>query len=515
MRTRRHRLLEEGSGQSASGSNDNSGMVRCLSPLQLACRPRTDHTCITKTVSSAFASLPLDIFVEIALQYVWTCDGLPQDLVLVCKRWRDVTNTTHRLWSKVYFVFFSPPWLPSLHGAEGRQICKTPDQIKRAIARVGSAPLDIVVHISHIAFRYATKTCGQCPSVLEQLAQSDVKRWSSLRVISSCIPALPFGRFKGHFLRLRELSIESSSVEFWAHEILRDAPALEAFSLTINSFGLRPSVLTSYPSWSRLRRLVILEGGLHLQISINELIQKSPMLEELTLSPAKVTGVKLTPATSQFLRQLTLHTEGLSSVPHALASLPVLSCLTLICGSTTGSTPREFITLPALRQLSMIGRCHFLPCILAPELYSLCLEESGYPSSGSPEVFIKAAWNTNRAHSDTLRPLHLTFKNVAIQTTVLSWVLKQNPQLTTFRIHGWFPRATFFKHLAKDTEGTAPRLENIHLRETMLVTPWPMIRSSVTAVVRARYGPGRTLKSLFCISDLGEEEIATGREFCV
>jgi hypothetical protein len=160
----------------------------------------------------------------------------------------------------------------------------------------------------------------------------------------------------------------------------------------------------------------------------------------------------------------------------------------------------------------MTGRFHFLPCILAPNLYSLRLEAGAYFLS--PETFIKAAWDTTRARTHMLQPSHLTIKAVVVQSNVLLIALQQNPQLTTFNNHGGFPRASFFNHLAKKSDKTAPRLETIYMRETVLQTPWQAIRSPVLAVVRARHGPGKPLKSLYCIGDSGGKKLAMVREFC-
>jgi hypothetical protein len=356
-----------------------------------------------------------------------------------------------------------------------------------------------------------------CLSVLEQLSRSNVERWSSLEDIPSDIPSdihsIPSGLFQGRFLSLCELTItESRSALFWAQEILPDAPALETVSLTLDGTESQLlSIFSSYPAWSRVRRLRISVEGEE-QISTKEIIQKCPKLEELRLSPADLTGIEVTPASSQFLCKLSLEATDLPSIPPVLATLPALSCLALDCRSSYEPTPQESITLPALRELSMTGRFHFLPCILAPNLYSLRLEEGPYFLS--PEPFIKAAWDTTRARTHMLQPSHLTIKDVVIQTNVLLMVLQQNPQLTTFNYHGGFPRASFFNHLANTSEKIAPRLEAIYMRETVWMTPWQAIRSPVLAVVRARHGPGKTLKSLYCISDSGGKRLATGREFC-
>ena len=436
--------------------------------------------------------------------------------MLVCKRWRDTIIITPRLWSKIYFGFLTGPRFSKMASTEGMQVCRTSAEVQAAVARTGSAPLYIMVEIAHMHefLSGARVNCTHCCSTFKQLAQSDMERWSSLQVIHSYIHPPPSGLFRGHFSSLRELSIvEGLSGEFWAHEVLPDAPALEAVSITLNTFGSQLlSKLVSYPSLSRLRRLAVSVTAMS-WISTKEFIQNSPNLEELTLSPANLTGVEVTPASSQFLCRLTLYTAGLPRLPPILASLPVLSYLKLICNSRMDSTPPEFITLPALQQLSIIGQFQFLPCILAPKLYSLHLEQGPYFLS--PESFMNAAWSTTRAHSHMLQPSRLTIVDVYLQSKVLLMILKQNPQLTTFNLHGGLPRANFFRKLALGSEDIAPLLENIYLREMVEMTLWKVIRPSVMAIVRARHGPGKPLKSLFCISSSGGEETATGREFCV
>jgi hypothetical protein len=422
-------------------------------------------------------------------------------------------NTTPRLWSKVYVSGHTGP-SRFYHYRKGRQLCSTLAQLQTAVARTVSAPLDIVVEICYDARWFTGGTCTTCWPSFEQLSRCDVERWSSLMVIPSNLHSSPHNLFKGRFLALRELTIsdECRSGLFWAGEVLPSAPALEAVYLTLHGPDYpQLSILTRYPSWSQLRRLEIsVKGGN--KITTQELVQRCTKLEELMLSPADLTGVEVTPASSKFLRHLTLNTTDLPEIPPVLDSLPVLVCLTLTCLSSDGPRPYKSITLPALRELSMTGRFHFLPCILAPKLHALRLESSAYRSS--PETFIKAAWDITRTDFHMLQPLHLTLKHVDIQSNDILFVLTQNPQLTTFNYHGGFPRASFFKHLAKDSKNTAPRLENIYLRETVLVTPWQAIRSPVLALVRARYGPGKALKSLYCISDSGGKMLATGREFC-
>jgi hypothetical protein len=431
-------------------------------------------------------------------------------------------NSTPRLWSKVYFSGCGrDPTSRFDDNRRGRQRCSTLAQLQTAVARTVPGPLDIAVKLGHPIYWDTEDDCPTCWPSLKQLTQCDVERWTSLIDTPSHLHSAPWSLFQGRFLALRELTVsnECRSGIFWAGEVLGNAPALEAVYLTLHGPGPNDppdlpqlSFFTWLDGWLQLRRLEISVKGDN-KVATQELVQKCTNLEELMLSPAGLTGVKVTPASSKFLRRLTLNTAGLPEIPPVLASLPVLVCLTLTCSSSDGPRPRKSITLPALREFSMTGRFHFLPCILAPNLHALRLEYGAYGST--PETFINAAWDTTRARTNMLQPSHLTVKNVNIQSDVLLTVLKQNPQLTTFNYHGGFPSASFFEHLGKDSENTAPKLENIYLRETVSVTPWQAIRSPILAIVQARYGPGKTLKSLFCISKWGDEEIAMGWEFCV
>jgi hypothetical protein len=260
----------------------------------------------------------------------------------VCKRWRDVVNSTPRIWSRIYFTRHKVSYRhdPKI----GRQVCGTPTHLQRAVARSGSAPLDILVDLSPSLHHIGVSgvTCAACLSDLEQLSRSNVERWSSLEDLPSDIHSVPSGLFKGRFSSLCELTItESRSALFWAQEILSDAPALETVSLTID--GGESQLLSrfiSYPAWSRVRRLKISVEG-EAQISTKEIIQKCPKLEELHLSPADLTGIEVTPASSQILCKLSLEATGLPSILLELMIPPHYRL-----GSTVVVRPSRFGVVP-------------------------------------------------------------------------------------------------------------------------------------------------------------------------
>lgn len=116
-----------------------------LESMKAQRRAIADEIFVQHALISTIRIMPPEVLGLIFLWYTEDFTQSPWTLMQVSRAWRSAAMHTRGLWARIMIT--SPAWKDrGLRRKDGREICTGTDQLKRALNRAGSFPLDVLIY---------------------------------------------------------------------------------------------------------------------------------------------------------------------------------------------------------------------------------------------------------------------------------------------------------------------------------------------------------------------------------
>ncbi|KAG8806905.1 hypothetical protein FRC17_004736 [Serendipita sp. 399] len=308
----------------------------------------------------------------------------------VCRAWRLAALTTPALWTRIKLMVVDRKDRQKktcLRVSEGYEVCSTPNQLSRALQRVGSVPLDLWIFVSEFSWRTAYQGAYDTARVdvmsLVDLMKKQLlqPRLRSLRIQN------PSGFQLGDwfddftFRDLKSFDVDRSYPNLFK-KVAKEVGNLQALTAPA------PDVLSLKPKLSHIEELGLLRSYGVAHESVEAFLDSSDSLTALTLQGSIIGSNSKTALPG--LRRLNLW-----DVPNAW---PIESAnLTHLTIRAYTEHTIQHIYLPDLVHLSYTGDSgKFLGSFEVPALYTLELTIDGRKSDTARGT--RSVWINNPNH---------------------------------------------------------------------------------------------------------------------
>jgi hypothetical protein len=410
-------------------------------------RLRIASDALFKTKAILTRRLPIEILGEIFIIHVRSNLQSPWSVMHVCRAWRIAALSTRAVWGA---ILLAPPSSAKTAKSRarilnGREVCVKESQLRRALARAGSTPLDLRIgfelkrrrYYGMVGWGFKQKTAIE--SLLEHMPTGvDKRKLRSLEIDtggSVTFLLQSFDRFD--FTELEALQVDRSYPE------LIQRAAKEATGLRrLRALSTDIQKLATTRWIHRLEELEVLDNNYNDPTNvIRTILVSTNLLRSLSIHGGTITNGE-PKIDLPHLRHLELRRVS----PFWPVDCPNLTHLTIVCNwGGTEQLEKNSIHLPYLQvfKCTCFTSLQCLRAFLVPSLREFDLE--GYHAKSIMRAGMQRVWDGGS--SPNINPVLFRLRNAAVHPKVVADVVKQMTRLEELNLEHVNIGAEFLKEL--------------------------------------------------------------------